>query len=66
MRCTLRWEGKVDLEDWRARMETVKWGSESKAETTDGPRLPPAPIMITFLIGEDIFDGFGDITKVRE
>lgn len=44
----------MDLEERRARMETVKCGSVSKAERMDGPRLPPAPIRSTFLIGEDI------------
>jgi len=53
----------VDLEEWRVRMERVKRGSAVKAERMEGPRLPPAPIRIMFLRGEDIFE---DITEAME
>ena len=36
------WEGKVDLELWRERMERVNEDSESMALTRAGPRFPPA------------------------
>lgn len=40
--CTLLWEGKVDLEDLRERMETVNWDSLFRASRIEGPTLPPA------------------------
>ena len=43
------------MEDCRARIETVKRESASKAERMEGPRRPPAPIMTTFWIQEAIF-----------
>ena len=48
------WEGKVDVEDWRARMDRTKRGSASKAERMEGPSLPPAPMRRTLVRGEDI------------
>ena len=51
------WEGKVDVEDWRARMDRVKRGSASKTERMEGPSLPPAPMRRTLVRGKDIFLG---------
>ena len=49
--------GKVEVEDVRARMDVLKRGSEVNAERIVGPRWPPAPMMITFLMREeDILD----------
>lgn len=45
--------GKVEVEDWRVRTETLKL-EERRAEIVEGPMLPDAPMMITFLIWEDM------------
>lgn len=44
-------------------METLKRESVSNAERMDGPRLPPAPMRITFLMEEDISEVSVDITR---
>lgn len=58
MRWVVRWGGKVEVEEWRVRIEILKEGLEVRAERMEGPRLPPAPIRRMFLM--DIFgEGLG-------
>jgi hypothetical protein len=45
MWCTVTWEGSVDVEERRVRIETLKCGSVWKAERMEGPRWPPAPTL---------------------
>lgn len=58
----MTWSGKVDLEDWRARLKRWSGGSAAKAARMAGPRLPPEPMMIPFLM-EDIFEEFGGVSQ---
>ena len=51
---TLAVEGKVDLEDARERTEILREGVARRAASMCVPRFPPAPMMRTFLIGEDM------------
>lgn len=37
----------MDLEVLRERMETVNWGSLFRASRTEGPRLPPACVVVS-------------------
>lgn len=53
MRWTVTFEGKVEEDDSRARTETLKL-LERREEMTEGPMLPDAPMMMTFLMDEDM------------
>ena len=44
----------MDLEPARERTETVKAGFVSRALKMEGPKLPPAPMIMIFLRGWDI------------
>lgn len=48
-------EDKVDVDVRRVRTETLK-PLERRAEMVAGPMLPDAPIMMTFLIWEDMIE----------